>query len=414
MDIALFSLILVFFVICSGFFSASETALFSLSSIKIKSYQNSSSATRRLIAKLVSEPRDLLVTIFVLNTLVNILIQNTTSNMLGESTDWLLRIGIPFVLMLFLGEIIPKYLGLQNNVAIADLVAPLINYMQNFLKPVNALIINITTPVSRVMFFFLHQEESISKEELKHVLETSQERGVLNQDETDLIWGYIKLQDASVKQLMRPRDDIIFYDIKEPISKLIYLFVDQECSRIPVCDESIDDVLGIITARQFFLHRHEIKDAACLENHLIKPLYVPENISANSLAKQLEEQRQVIALVVDEYGSISGLVTYEDLVEEVIGDISDLRDPKSLYTRAGQNEIVASGRLELEDFNSIFHSELASDNNITIGGWLIEQLQDIPKAGTKFELHGFLFQVLAATPTRISRLYIRHLAMGDQ
>lgn len=410
MEIILFSLFLVFLVFCSGFFSASETALFSLSSPKIKAYHNSSNSARRLIAKLVLEPRDLLVTVFVLNTLVNILIQNTVSNMLGETTEWILRIGVPFLLMLFLGEIIPKYIGLQNNIRIADVVAPTINYLQNILKPINGLIIGITTPISRVMFFFLQHEKNISKDELKHVLAASQEHGVLNQDETELIWGYLKLQDATVKQLMRPRDDILFYDVNDPLSKLIYLFVDQECSRIPVCDKSIDNVLGVITARQFFLHRQEISNAKQLEDHLIKPLYVPENISANSLAKQFEEHKQVFALVVDEYGSISGLVTYEDIVEEVIGDISDLRDPKSLYTKAGPNEIIASGRLELEDFNALFNAELKSENNVlTIGGWLIEQIQDIPKSGTKFELNGFLFQVLSASSVRISRLYIRKL-----
>lgn len=414
MEIAAPIIILVLLTFLSGYFSASETALFSIPSTKIKSYQNSHDPKRRLIAKLVLEPRNLLVTVFMLNTLVNILIQNTASHMFGEAAGWSLKIIFPFFLMLIVGEIIPKYIGLQNNIKLADIVTPSINYLQNILKPVRSLIVNITVPISRFMFFFLRREESISKEELKHVLKTSQEHGVLNPDEAELIWGYLNLQDASVKQLMRPREDILFYDINEPLSKLIYLFVDKECSRLPVCDKSIDNVLGIISARQFFLHSHSIKNSQDLQKHLVKPLYVPETTPARVIAKQFEEHNTVLALVVDEYGSISGIITREDLVEQVIGDIADQRDTEKLYVKAGVNEIIASGRLELSEFNEIFQSNLTSESNVmTIGGWLIEQLQDIPKSGTKFEIQNFIFQILAADPNKVRRLYIRKLGNSN-
>ncbi len=346
----------------------------------------------------------------MLNTLVNILIQNTTSHMSGENADWTFKIAVPFVLMLFFGEIMPKYIGLKNNITLSDYVAPMINFLQNFFAPLKNLIIRVTTPISRILFFFLRRGESISKEELKHVLEKSQEHGVLNQEELELIWGFLNLQDATVKQLMRPREDILFYDINDPLSKLIYLFVDQECSRVPVCNGTLENVLGIITARQFFLHRRQIMNSKSLIEHLVKPLYIPENMPAKLLGRHLDEHKQVIALVVDEYRSISGLVTREDLAEEVIGEISDLRDTESFYMVAGPNQIIATARMELQDFNDVFHADLKSDSNIlTIGGWLIEQLQEIPKEGTKFKTHGFLFQVLAADPTRIRKLYIQKL-----
>ena len=410
MEIGIFTVVLLFLLFCSGFFSASETALFSLSSAKIKAYQVNANPRLRLIAKLVLEPRTLLVTVFMLNTLVNILVQNTASNIFGEAANWGLKVGVPFILLLLFGEIIPKYIGLQNNVQLSYMVAPLINAIQKILNPLRKLIIDITVPVSRALFFFLHKEESISKDELKHVLKTSQEHGVLQHDEAELVWGYLKMQDATVKELMRPRKDILHYDINDPISKLAYLFIEQQCSRLPVCDKSIDSVIGIITARQFFLHRSQIKNAQDLLKNLIKPLYVPETMPAKTLMRRLDEAHQVLALVVDEYGSISGLITSEDLIEEVIGQITDLRDAKSLYTKAGVNEIIASGRLELSEFNEIFGVNLTSDNMMmTIGGWLIEQLQEIPKSGTKFEIQNFIFQILAADPNKIRRLYIRKL-----
>jgi len=409
MDIALLGILLLFLIICSGFFSASETALFSLPATKIKAYQNSKDSRRKLIAKLVSEPRDLLVTVFMLNTLVNILIQNTASDMVGQYASWLLKVGLPFVLMFFLGEIIPKYIGLKNNVKLADDMIVPIDILQNILSPIRKIIVKVTVPISRVLFFFLKKEESISKEELNHVLKTSEERGVLDPSEAELIRGYLNFRDTSVRELMRPKEDIIFFDINEPLSKLIYLFTEQECSRMPVCDHSMDKVLGMITAKQFFLNRQKITTSHDLVKYLVKPLYVPENISATALRIQFEVHKQVIALVVDEYGSICGLITHEDLVEEVIGEIADLRDTKSLYTKAGSNGMIASGRLELDDFNEFFQTNLSSKNNVTIGGWLSEEIQEIPQSGSKYNLQGFHFKVLSAGPNRIYRLYISRL-----
>lgn len=409
-EIILSIVFLIFLIFWSGFFSASETALFSLSSTKIKAYQTNISPRKRLIASLVLNPKDLLVTIFMLNTLVNILIQNTSSSMFGKSGGWIFKIVFPFILMFIFGEIIPKYIGLQNNIKLADLVAPTINLMQKLLKPIRKIIVKITSPLSRIMFFYLHKEKSISTEELKHALKTSQEYGVLNLDEAELIMGYLNFQEATVKELMRPREDIIFFDINDPLSKLTHFMVELECSRLPVCDRVIDNVIGIISIRQFFLHRKKIKNIEELIKHLVKPFYIPENTPAKILMRHFEEHKQVLSLVVDEYGSISGLITKEDIVEEVIGDISDRRDQKSLYEKAGPNEIIASGRLELYEFNEIFNSHLISENNmITISGWLIEQLGDIPKSGAKFEIESFLFQILAADPNKIKRLYIRKL-----
>ena len=409
MDIAAI-LFLIFLLLASAYFSASETALFSLPLTKIKSYQTSSSENQRLIAKLVMEPKNLLVTVFMLNVLVNILIQNTTSHMYGQQASWMLKVGLPFVLMLILGEIIPKNIGLQNNVKIADFVAPSINSLQHFISPLRKLIVKVTAPISHFLFFYLKHDESISKEEMKHVLKTSEEHGVLHSDEAELVRGYLNFQDATVKSLMRPRQDILYYDLNEPLSKLMYLFVEQECSRMPVCDKSLDTVLGILTAKEFFLHRKHIKTSQDLRTHLATPIYVPESTPAKNLVRRFDQADQVLALVVDEYGSISGLITKEDILEEVVGEIADLRDAQSLYTKAGPDEIIANSQMELCDFNDYFKADLVSENNMmTIGGWLTEQLGEIPKNGTKIERNGFMFLILSADPARIKRLYIRKL-----
>lgn len=408
MELPLEIIALVFLVFWSAYFSSSETALFSLSATRVKAYQDSTDARKKLIARLLQQPKDLLVTIFMLNTLVNILLQNVASSTFGSSASWALKVGAPLLITLLLGEIIPKNLGMQHNVAISYHTVVLTNLCQQILTPVRKLIIAITFPLSRLLFFFLRKEETISKDELFHVLQASEKHEIVHKDEAELICGWLNLQDASVKEVMRPRQEVIAYDIDDPLAKLTHLFVDRECSRIPVCKGSLENVLGIITAQEFFLHREEMITSEALQSKLAKPFYVPENTLARLLLRRFDEYNEEIALVVDEYGSIAGLIAREDILEVVIGQIEDLRDSKTLYTKQSDNEIIASGKLELSEFNELFQSNFVSENNmITLGGWLTEMLGEIPQAGTKYETADFFFQVLTAEKNRIRRVYVR-------
>lgn len=410
MELTIYILALALLTFLSGYFSASETALFSLSSMRIKAYRDDPNPRRRLVAQLVLQPRDLLVTVFMLNTLINILIQNVSSNMAGPSGSWEFKVGLPLVLTLIIGEVIPKYIGLQNNVSLSYIVAPTIDFLQRILQPIRRLVIAVTTPISRGMFFFLKKEESLTREELTHVLEASEALGVMTPDEAELVWGYLDLQETLVKELMRPREDMLCYDIQEPLSKLQHLFINRERSRIPVYDQEIDTMLGIMSARQFLLHQNQFAKPEDIRPFLLKPFYVPENTPVRNLLRRFEEINQEMAIAVDEYGTIAGLITREDIIEVVVGKVMEQRDQKSLYTSAGENEIIASGKLELAVFNEIFDVDLVSEHNMaTIGGWLIERMGDIPKSGTKFTTDQFLFQILAAEPRRIRRLYVRKL-----
>jgi putative hemolysin len=405
-------LLLLIFLFCSGFFSSSEVALFSLSSMKVKAFKTDADKRKQLVAKLLSSPRDLLVTIIMFNIIINILIQNVTSSIFGDFSGWALNVAVPLALTLVFGEVIPKSIGMANNAAISYRVVPILNAAQRFFLPIRKVLTAVTSVISRLIFFFLRSEEDISYDELQHALKTSRHFGILNEDEAELVRGFLHLQDSQVKELMRPREEVLFYDIEEPLSKLIHLFVDQECSRIPVCRENIDSVIGMITAQVFFINRENLQVPSHLLQYLEKPFFVPEGMSAEALLVRMYEKQQSLALVVDEYGSMSGLISLEDLVEAVVGEIADARDEKSRYTMSGEDVIIASGKMEMAEFEKIFGVSLPSENNmVTIGGWLTELMGDIPKTGAKYTSHGFLFHVLAADPKRIRRIYIRRLKM---
>lgn len=403
-------LVIVFLTIASGFFSASEIALFSLPSLKVRSYKTSPDPRRHLVAHLLTHPRDLLITIFIFNTLVNIVLQNIISGMAGEEAGWLVKAGLPIAIVLVLGEVVPKYLGMIDNVKIADSVAGTVDYLQRLCGPLRHILNLITTPLSRMLFFFLKDEQEITREELDHVLMQSQKAGIIVPDEALLIQGYLNLREARVKEVMRPREEIIAYSIEQPLEALVRCFVEQECSRVPVYCDALDDIMGIMSARHFFIHRNAIHTSSDLTPYLDKPFFVPENAPAPTVLQQLDQQGYLIAIVVDEYGSVSGLITKEDLAEEVVGSITDRRDIKAHYTRSGEDDIIASGKLELDEFENIFGIALQNPGNkITLGGWLTEALGDIPKAGAYYETPHFFFHVLAADPNRIRRLYIRRL-----
>lgn len=405
----IFLLILIGLTFLSAFFSASEISFFSLPATKVKTFTLSNDLPKRIIARLLSKPRDLLVTIYMVNTLVNIMLQNVSSSLFGVTSSWGLRVGVPLFITLILGETIPKYLAIHNNETIAKKVAPTISFLTKALGPIREFIVKITTPISNTLFFFLKNEEPISNDELQHVLHSSKETGVLHLEEVELIDGYLQLSTLPAKEVMRPREDVIFYDLSDPLSKLTYLLVDEECSRIPVCEGGLDHVKGVLNANTFFVHRHKMKSPKDIISLLDRPFFLPETMSARLMLKRFDESNELLALVVDEHRSVAGLLSREDLYEVVIGPIADRRDQKPLFTRDGKDVVIASGKLELSTFNDIFSSSLESKNHmVTLGGWLTEKFGDIPKSGQTLETEEFLFKILASEPHRIKRVYIRN------
>jgi putative hemolysin len=406
----LFSIFLVLFTLFSGYCSLATIALFSLSAGEAKLFAADPDKRKRMVVTLLSKPRDLLVTLLFYDIAANILIQNTAANLFGDNSPWLLKVGVPLLLTLILGEILPKTVALPFKTNIAYKVAPSVMFLHKLLGPVRKMITEVTTHLSRFLFFFLKKEKEISTEELQVLLRSSESYGILSREEAKLAQGYLSLTEITVKERMRPRHEILYYDLSEPLTKLIYLFVEKECSRIPVCEGDIQNMRGILSAKRFFLNRKQINESKDLLPFLKKPYYVPETIVVRTLLRHFFQRKEEMAIVIDEYSTITGLITQEDLFEIVVGEIADRRDDKIRYTPAGKDVIIASGKFELSEFEELFHVQLPSENNmVTIGGWLTEQLGNIPKSGTKYIWKNFLFQVLAADPNRVRRIYIRRL-----
>jgi len=351
----------------------------------------------------------------MMNVFSNILVQNTVSSLFGEASSWVFKVGLPLILTLLFGEIIPKSLALPNNTQVAYKVTPFLAFIQRILGPIRRTLTKLTSMISRFLFFFLKKEKEVSPDELEHILDTSKAKGVMQEKEVELIQGYLDLKHSVLKEHIRPREEILFYNIQDPLDNLHRMLVEDQVSRVPVCDGGLEKMIGIISVRRLFFYSERIKTPEDLRKIVRKPFYVPESMPAWSLYEQLRERKENLAIAVDEYGSISGLVTQEDLIESVVGEIVDRRDQKSRYTTSGKDVIIASGKLELSEFEDIFGYELKSESNaVTIGGWLTEQLEDIPQTGTKYVTDEFLFYVLSSDPNRVRRVYIRKLYSGGK
>ncbi|MDF2577479.1 MAG: hypothetical protein K0S74_963 [Chlamydiales bacterium] len=403
--------LITLFLVSSALFSATETALFSLPPVKVQTYQSQANKNKQLAAQLLSRPQDLIVTLLMLNVCANILVQNLVSHLVGEEAGWILKVGIPLILTLLFGELFPKSLAMQYNDRLAPHFAAFIAIPYRYMGPIRSVLTKIVNPVSNTMFCFLKKEQEISKQELQHVLTASQNYGILTDDEANLINGYLELQDKTVKELTRPREEILYYDCNTPLSELKRLFSHEQCSRVPVCDHSLENLLGVITAQQYFTNQIAIEqNTISLNTFLQKPFFAPETIPARVLLRQFYEKKEQIAIVVDEYGEVSGLIAREDLVEIVVGEIRDRRDQTKDYIRTSHNVIIANGKLELHEFEQLFGVSLnTNDNMVTLAGWVLEQLKMIPKSGAKLKTEHFFFHVLEADPQKIKKIYIRKL-----
>ncbi|KZN26914.1 hemolysin family protein [Chlamydia pecorum] len=405
-----FIFLIAFLTFCSAFISLSQIALFSIPTSLISHYKHSRSQSHQMVAAQLSHPHQLLLTLVFCDVGLNIAVQNCVASLVGDQASWLLTVGIPLTITLIFGEVLPKAVALPYNTQIANFIIPVITFFTKTLRPILYWAI---VGINRAVQWILpaqKREEIIQPQELQEVLRSCKDFGVISQEESHLLSGYLSLNECKLKERMQPRQEILFYDIQTPIRNLYKLFSEEHCSRVPVCNENMQNLLGICTAKTLLLYSRVIRSSDELLPLLHKPYYLPETISAKSALCHLVAEDETMGIIIDEYGSIEGLITLEDLFEIVSGEIIDQRDEKLLYTTSGKDVIIASGSLELSDLSNIFNIHLPTHNNITtLGGWVIEQLGVIPATGAKIIWNHLLFQVLDATPNRVQKIYIRKL-----
>lgn len=414
---------IVFLLFLSAFFSASETALTSMSRLKVKDLieNEDDKSNREKLHNFLHHPNQLLTTILVMNNLVNILVSSLTTAFIinlfpgnaGEAVG--IVTGVLTLMILIFGEITPKVYARENSEKFFNVVFPIISFLTYILKPIIWLLVKISN-----FFIKLFGGEKISEapfiteDEIMNYLDIGHEEGVIEKDEKFIMKRGLELKEISVKEIMTPRVDIVAMSEESNIKELIEIINEEGYSRIPIYKESIDNIIGVCYAKDIFKLLEEVgmKDEVLktnIKNIMHKVEFIPLTMKVRDVMKLFLEKHTHMAVVVDEYGGTAGLVTLEDILEELTGEILDEYDIVSEeinIVKLGKNIYLANGTTPLNDIEREIDLELPETDFETIGGLLLEEFERFPKAGEKITLDGVTFEIVSVSKNKIDKVKI--------
>jgi putative hemolysin len=416
-NIAIFALLLVL----SGLVSGTEVAFFSLNSDDISSFDDRNKSEEKVIM-LLETPKSLLSTVLILNNLINIGIVTLTTfftwslfglNATGVLIILIQTIGVTFAIVFF-GEIVPKVYATKAKVEFAKMMAPPIYFFSLILKPLSSLLMAISNIIEKRIE---KRGYSLSVDQLNQALEITTED--TTEEEKDILKGIVNFSTLSVRQVMQSRMDVTAVEIETDFHELMDKINKSGYSRIPVYKETIDHIEGILYIKDLlpFIEKDENFEWQKL---IRKGFFVPENKKIDTLLKDFQKKRVHMAIVVDEYGGTSGLVTLEDLIEEIIGEINDEFDDAEdfFFKELDKNTFIFEGKISLNDFckkleidQQIF-DEVKGESE-SLGGLLLELNSNLPKNGSKIRFESFEFTILAVDSKRIKKVKVQ-LLPGDK
>ncbi len=403
-------ILLIFLVCCSAFFSASETALTSLSRIRLRNMVEQNVKNADVIAKLVEDPNRLLSSILVGNNLVNngasalataLAIQIFRGDIGGAG---IATVVITVVILIF-GEITPKTVAAQKAEQIALLVCRAVSLVITVFKPVVA-VLNVVTGALTRLFGCVPGEKVplITAAELKTIVNVSHEEGVLESEERTMINNVFDFGDSKAKDVMTPRTDIVAVPLDVTYGEYVRLVQEEGFSRMPVYGEDLDDIVGILYVKDIFFLDEESFSA---EKFMRDPFFTYESKPLDELLAELKNSRLAVAIVLDEYGGTSGMITTEDMVEEIVGEIEDEYDDEEEEIEViKENEFVVDGSTRLEDFNEMVGTALESTEVDTIAGYILQLLGNFPKTGQEIETDGLRLVVEEMEKNRIEKVHV--------
>lgn len=404
-------ILLVILLIGSAFFSASETALMSLSRIKIRHMKEDGIRGAKLVGSLIEDSNRLLTSILIGNNIVNIAATSISTSLF--ITIWgaqgvAIATALMTVLVLVFGEITPKTVSANTPEKVALMVAKPIKFFMIILKPVVA-IFNVIT---KIIFKLLGVDDHgvrpfITEEELKTMVNVSHEEGLLEIEEREIINNVFEFGDMQAKEAMVQRLDIVAIDTEDSYEEIIELFKTEKISRMPVYEETIDDIIGILNIKDVvFLNDDEI-DNFDIKEYVRDPFFTYEFKKITQLLEEMKKDKSQMAIVVDEYGGTAGLITIEDLVEVIVGDIEDEYDEEEDEIQViSSSEYLVEGSTKISDVNEILNINLESDEFDSIGGYIIGYIKHIPEENEVIEVDHVKFNIESVDKNRIKKIRI--------
>ncbi|MGO3690163.1 magnesium/cobalt efflux protein [Psychroflexus sp. S27] len=417
----IFQLVLFFILlICSALVSGSEVALFSLKPTDFD-YENIS-AKDQILINLIDRPKKLLATILIANNFINIaivllyssfsddLLQSTNISWFGINLKLIIDIGIVTFLILLFGEILPKVYANRNSVEFAHFMAYPLAVLDKIFSPLSMPMRSVTLKIHQK---FGKQKSHLSVDQLSQALELTNEEET-TVDEKKILQGIVSFGNTDAKQVMKPRLDVFALSSDTDYQVVLNQIVENGYSRIPVYKEDVDNIIGILYVKDLLPYRDH--DDFEWQSLLREPYFVPENKKLDDLLNDFKSQKNHLAIVVDEYGGTSGLISLEDIIEEIVGDISDEFDDEDLvFSKIDNHTFVFEGKTSLKDFYRIFdfdentqtEFEAEKGESETLAGFVLEISKSLPKKNQTIQFLQFTFTIEVVDNRRIKQIKVK-------
>lgn len=424
--------IIVLLILMNAFFSGTEMALISLRKTRVKELVKKGNKKAILAEKILSNPEKFLATIQVGITLISTIasayagasISKIISPLL-EASSWsfistnastisftLIVIGITY-LSIVLGELVPKSLGIKYSEKFSLFAAYPIYFLSRIFSPITKF---LTISSNSILKIFGDQtsfsEAKITEEELRTILYESHKAGTIKKHEHEILDNIFDFSDIAVEQIMTPFSKIFAVDINEPNEKNIEAIIESGYTRIPVYKDKIDNILGVLNIKDLLRELRKNPQFHKIEDLITKTRFVPNTQRISDLLKKFQKEKKAIAIVTDEHGDVDGLITIEDILEEIVGDIEDENDEKSKFIISQKDGIFeVEGSSSIVDFNRYFNTNLPEDEAYTtISGLLLEKLENIPEVGTKTTIDNLEFTIKEKTERAIKIVTVKKLS----
>jgi len=395
--------VLIVLLVLSGFFSSAETALFTISKAKAIHLAKQKGPTNKLIKKMKDDPHRLLSTILIGNNIVNVgasAIATAITISLVESHAVGIATGVMTFLILIFGEFFPKSIATRNNILVARLVVFPLYWLSVLFTPLIVFLNFIPKLTGKI-----HKKPQVTEAELMTFVEVVEEEGEIKEEERELIHNIFEFDDTNASEIMTPRADMFVIDVNEELK--LEEIVNSGFTRIPVVEGDIDHVVGILNIKDLLKHQATSDEAADVRKIMRESYFVPENKKLDNLLQQFKKRKQHLAIIVDEHGGVSGLITLEDALEEIVGEIVDETDRIEPHiVKLKKDEWRVLGKSEIDEVNDKIPMDIPDSKEYdTFSGYVLNQIGRIPREKDEILLGGFLVTVNEMDGNRI-REYI--------
>lgn len=413
-------------LIFSAFFSGSEVALFSLEKKKIKKIKEERTLINSYISQLLEAPRRLLVTILLGNTIFNVAasILSVTlaidfANAFGYSLDLILlfQIILLTILILMIGEVTPKVIASKFPYQFARVISIPLYWTSVLFYPVAKIITDLLKSLASKVRFD-RTRTAILSSELSDLAEIGAEKGTFEEGEHELIHGLVTFKTVTAREVMTPRVDIISLSVDATYDEVIRTITNSGHSRLPLYDDNLDNIIGVIYAKDLlpYLNGDDEKMVLNLRTISRKAMFIPESKLISDLMHEFQESNMHVGIVVDEYGGTSGLISLEDILEEIVGEIRDEYDrEENEITKINDNSYLILGKVSIDELNNLLADNFASesDDYDTVGGFIYNQAASIPEEGYTFEFKNVRFTVKQIENKRINKVLVEKLPLTN-